>query len=230
MNGDKAFAQSLASSVVGGVDGIEHEFLVCPSFVHLDLVGSIIKDSAVKLGAQDCAAEEQGAHTGDISADMLASYGCEYVILGHSERRQDHGERSDLVCQKAEKALEQNLKTIICVGETEEQRDEGRAMEIVGAQLDKSLPNNATPENTVIAYEPVWAIGTGKTASLGDILEMHRFIKEKLAPSGNFRILYGGSVKPDNASEILTLDVVDGALIGGASLKADSYLGIAKAI
>ena len=230
MNGDKAFAQSLASSIVDGAEGIEHEFLVCPSFVHLDLVSSIIKDSAIKLGAQDCTANEQGAHTGDISADMLASYGCEYVILGHSERRQDHGERSDLVRQKAEKALEQNLKTIICVGETEDQRDEGQAMEVVGVQLDKSIPDNATPENTVIAYEPVWAIGTGKTASLSDILEMHRFIKEELAPSGNFRILYGGSVKPENASEILTLDVVDGALIGGASLKADSYLGIAKAI
>lgn len=230
MNGDKAFSQSLATSIVDGVDGIEHEFLVCPSFVHLDLVSTIIKDSPIKLGAQDCAAQEQGAHTGDISADMLASYGCEYVILGHSERRQDHGERSDLVRQKAEKALEQSLKTIICVGETEEQRDAGQAMDVVGAQLGKSLPENATPENAVIAYEPVWAIGTGKTASLTDILEMHRFIKEKLAPSGNFRILYGGSVKPDNASEILTLDVVDGALIGGASLKAESYLGIAKAI
>lgn len=230
MNGDKAFAQSLAASITEGVDGVEHEFLVCPSFVHLDLVGSLIKDSVVKLGAQDCAAEEQGAHTGDISADMLASYGCEYVILGHSERRQDHGERSDLVRQKAERALGKNLKTIICVGETEEQRDDGQAMDVVGAQLSKSIPESATPENTVIAYEPVWAIGTGKTASLSDILEMHRFIKEKLAPSGNFRILYGGSVKPENASEILTLDVVDGALIGGASLKADSYLGIAKAI
>lgn len=230
MHGDKAFVARLTQEILAAVGQTQNELLVCPSFVHLPLVTDLIADSeaALKLGAQNCASFEQGAHTGDVAADMLKDAGCDYVILGHSERRQNQGETNAGVKMKAEIANKNDLTTIICVGETLEKREQGKANEVVGEQLDGSLSALSTPENTVIAYEPVWAIGTGKTASLQDIQEMHEFIKEKLAPKGDFRILYGGSVKPENAKDILSIESVNGALIGGASLKSDSFIEIAK--
>lgn len=229
MHGDVASAKSLIDGICEGLAGSHHEILVCPPYVHITLVLERSKNN-VLVGAQDCSSAGQGAHTGDVSADMMKDLGCVYVILGHSERRQNHKEGDALVKAKAEKARVYGLKTIICVGETLEQREQDKANAIVAEQLKGSLDGGASPENCVIAYEPVWAIGTGKTASAQDILEMHLFIKETLAPIGDFRILYGGSVKPENAKEILSLDNVDGALIGGASLKVESFLGIAKAV
>lgn len=232
MHGDKAFAVKLTHDILRNASGISHELLICPSFVHIPLVLEAItgEGSDIKLGAQNCASFEQGAHTGDVSADMLKDAGCDYVILGHSERRQNQGETNAGVKMKAEIANKNGLKTIICVGETLEKREAGQAQDVVGEQLEGSLSSLSDADNTVIAYEPVWAIGTGKTASLEDIQEMHEFIKEKLAPKGDFRILYGGSVKPENAKEILSIESVNGALIGGASLKADSFIDIAKAV
>jgi triosephosphate isomerase len=165
---------------------------------------------------------------------MLADAGCKYVILGHSERRQHHGETDKEVAAKAKLAWGAGLITIICVGETDKEREQGQQESVVGRQLGEALPDGVTSENTVIAYEPVWAIGTGKNATPDDVKAMHRFIrdklKEKLADSANMRILYGGSVKPDNAAGLFVVENVDGALIGGASLKADQYLAIAKAV
>jgi triosephosphate isomerase len=208
------------------------EYLVCPSFVYLQTISDALRGHNIALGAQDCSAEDQGAHTGDVAADMLVDCGCDYVILGHSERRADHKESSALIAQKAKKAHENGLKAIICVGETLEEREAGDAKRIVGEQLEKSLPNTARPENTVIAYEPVWAIGTGNTASADDVKEMHSFIAEKLNSMLEFddamRIIYGGSVKPSNAFDLMGLDHVSGALIGGASLKAEDFTAIAS--
>lgn len=207
------------------------EMLICPPAILLKEVAFITADSGVLLGGQDCHEGEAGAHTGDISASMLSYAGCSYVILGHSERRQDHGETSRLVNLKANRAHQSGLKTIICVGETFEEREEGKEKEVIAAQLAESLPDNATAENTVIAYEPIWAIGTGKVATLDDILDMHSFIrseiKEKIADYEDCRILYGGSVKPTNAAEIMDIHDVDGVLVGGASLDAESFAAIA---
>ena len=236
MNGTLAEARKLAQAVAAGVDSVllkTCDFVVCPPAPHLGTVGEALKGGAVSLGAQDCALTENGAYTGDISASMLADSGCKYVILGHSERRQHHGETDKDVAWKARLAWAQGLVAIICVGETESQRELGLEQAVVGRQLAEALPPAASGQNTVIAYEPVWAIGTGKTATPDDVAAMHSFIRaklqEQLADSGNMRILYGGSVKPDNALELLAVENVDGALIGGASLKADQYLAIASA-
>ncbi len=208
------------------------DFVVCPPFLYLDTVKS--KCKAAFLGAQDCSEKANGAFTGDISAAMLKDVGAKYVILGHSERRQYHGEGDDLVALKAQAANGQGLITIICVGETESERERGQQNEIVSRQLEHSIPPGANAENTVIAYEPVWAIGTGKTATADDIRDMHAFIRgrlsEKFSDGAQMRVLYGGSVKPSNAAEIFGVPNVDGALIGGASLKADDYMGIALAV
>lgn len=212
------------------------EFLVCPPYVYLPIVRDAAqgRESLAGLGAQDCSDQENGAFTGDVSAAMLRDCGCGYVIVGHSERRQYHKEDNALVRAKAQKVLENGMRAIICVGESESQRDFGQALGVVLGQLEKSLPQGADGGNTVIAYEPVWAIGTGKVATAADIQEMHSAIrqklKEKLADGANIRILYGGSVKPENAGEILNIPNVDGALIGGASLQAHSFLGIEEAI
>ena len=188
------------------------------------------------LGAQDAHFAVKGAHTGDISPAMLTDIGCTYVILGHSERRADHFETSELVAQKAAAAYENGLKTIICIGETEKQRDEGKTIEVCAEQIMGSVPENADAANTVIAYEPVWAIGTGKTPTPEDVEEVHAAVRKVLAKklgkgvANKMRILYGGSVKPSNAKEFLSLPDVDGALIGGASLKAQDFLAIAKSV
>ena len=201
------------------------DFVVCPPFVHIPMVKD--KTSVVAVGGQDCSAQASGAFTGDVAAPMLKDIGASYVILGHSERRQYHKESDQTVHDKAISANAHGLITIICVGETEAEREAGKQNEIVAAQLAASLPASATAQNTVIAYEPVWAIGTGKTATADDIRAMHAFIRGKVP--GDMRILYGGSVKPSNAAEIFAVPNVDGALIGGASLKSEDYMGIAAA-
>lgn len=238
MNGTEAVAQGLLKDIAAGLSGLPQrcDFLVCPPALHMQAARDFIRKAAipVALGAQDCAATENGAYTGDISAEMLGDFGCNYVILGHSERRQYHQETDALVAAKAAEAHKKGLITIICVGEKDKERAAGLERDVVEAQLDGSIPFTATAANTVIAYEPVWAIGTGKTATPDDVREMHRFIrgmlKEKLADFEKVRILYGGSVKPDNAATLFAIESVDGALIGGASLKADQYLAIAKAV
>ena len=180
----------------------------------------------VLLAGQDCHAASSGAHTGDLSAEMIRDAGASHVILGHSERRTDHGETSEAVRAKADAALAAGLVPIICVGELEAERRAGREQEVVGDQLDNSLPDGG---EFAVAYEPVWAIGTGLTASEADIASMHAFIRSRVADGASRRILYGGSVKPGNAASILALGDVDGALVGGASLKADDFLQIISA-
>ncbi len=238
MNGTGAAAEALAVALVVGVKAEpalmeKNDFVIAPPFVHLALVKSFIPAS-IGLSAQDCAMTHDGAYTGDISVDMLKDIGCGYVILGHSERRQYHAETDDNIAAKAALCYEKSLTAIICVGETEAERSAGSHEQVVAAQLAKAVPASATAANTVIAYEPVWAIGTGKTATPDDVKAMHSFIrqrlKEQLAEGGNMRILYGGSVKPDNAEALMSTENVDGALVGGASLKADQFLAIARAV
>ena len=210
------------------------EVLVCPPFTLIAQANSLVKD-AFALGGQDCHASPSGAHTGDIAAEMLKDAGASYVIVGHSERRQDHGERNADVALKARAAWRAGLCAIICVGETEKRRAAGDAHEICSSQIDQSVPDGANPANTVIAYEPVWAIGTGRTPTPAEITEMHAHIRACLVRrlgkgAGAMRILYGGSVKPDNAAEILGLAGVNGALVGGASIKSDDFLRIIRAV
>jgi triosephosphate isomerase len=189
----------------------------------------------IGIGAQDCHAAEGGAHTGDVSAAMLKDAGAGFVIVGHSERRADHGETDADVKAKAQSALASGLSVIVCVGETEAERDAGTAEEVVARQLEGSLPGgDGAAAKVTVAYEPVWAIGTGRTPTVGDVGAMHRAIRERLkaiygAEGGAIRILYGGSVKPENAAELLAADEVGGALVGGASLTAESFLGIVAA-
>lgn len=215
----------------GAPDG-GREFLVCPPYVYLDRCAKFFMGSAMAVGAQDCSVHANGAFTGDISADMVRDFGCSHVILGHSERRQFHKETDAVVVAKAAQAHRAGLTAIICVGETEKQREAGQEKAVVQDQILHSLPQGTTAQNVVVAYEPVWAIGTGKTATVDDIKEMHAFIRgclsETLADYQNIRILYGGSVKPSNAGEIFAVEHVGGALIGGASLKAQDYWGIAQ--
>ncbi|MCP5380501.1 MAG: triose-phosphate isomerase [Novosphingobium sp.] len=206
------------------------EVALAPPFT---LVHATRKEAGlIGVGAQDCHPAEGGAHTGDISAPMLKDSGAGFVIVGHSERRSDHGESNELVRRKAEAALAAGLAVIVCVGESEAERDAGKAVKVVTAQLEASLPESTDcAEKLTVAYEPVWAIGTGRVPSVDDVSEMHRAIRAMLV--GKFgeagetvRILYGGSVKPDNAAELLGANEVGGALVGGASLTAESFLGI----
>lgn len=234
MNGLIGDSASLAKEVATNVKKLKPntEVLVCPPFTLLTTVKKALRGSKVKLGAQDCHVEEKGAHTGDISPVMLKDAGCDYVILGHSERRTDHKESSALVRQKAKAALKAGLKVIICVGETLAEREDGKAFEVTEKQIRTSVPSEATAANTVIAYEPVWAIGTGKTATPEDAEAVHAHIRkvlaEKLSKSiaNNMRILYGGSMKPANAAELIAKEDIDGGLIGGASLKAADFTAI----
>jgi triosephosphate isomerase len=240
MNGTLGSARTLIEGIVDGLQALPSltdkcDFVVCPPFVHMTVVKSVIEHNhgPIDLGAQNCADLPGGAYTGEVSAEMLKDFACHYVILGHSERRQLAAETDAQVRAKAELAHEAGLKAIICVGETAEQRSVGMETEVVESQLFGSIPPGATAENTVIAYEPVWAIGTGKVATVDDVAAMHQFIrdkvKEKVANSGQMRILYGGSVKPDNALALFAVPNVNGALIGGASLDAKQYLAIAQA-
>ncbi|GGK35958.1 triose-phosphate isomerase [Salinarimonas ramus] len=219
-----------AAALAGAVD-----LALCPPATLVHRMAERLAGSAVGVGGQDCHAKATGAHTGDVSAEMLADAGAAYVIVGHSERRADHGESDADVRAKLEAAHRAGLVAIVCVGETKEEREAGRALEIVRGQLDGSLVEGLTAARTVIAYEPVWAIGTGLVPTLDDIAEMHAAVREALAAKAEaaevaaMRILYGGSVKPSNAAEILAVANVDGALVGGASLKASDFLAIASA-
>ena len=207
------------------------DLLVCPPAVLIARFAERATVSKLRIGAQDCHPEEKGAHTGDISAAMLAACGATAVIVGHSERRADHGETDELVARKAAAAQRAWLDAIVCVGESEAQRDAGEAEEVVRRQLEGSVPSSLDAGRLVVAYEPVWAIGTGRTPSPDDVAAMHGAIRDALAArfAATVPILYGGSVKPDNAAELLAVDDVDGALVGGASLKADDFLAIALA-
>jgi triosephosphate isomerase len=210
------------------------DLLICPPATLLFAASAVLLGSKVRAGGQDCHVSPAGAHTGDLSAEMLADAGAAAVIVGHSERRADHGESDAVVRAKAAAVWRAGLTAIVCVGETAAERDAGRTLAVVGDQLAGSLPDGATAANLVVAYEPVWAIGTGRTPTIEDIAEVHGLIRAKLRDRFNgeadgIRILYGGSVKPDNAAGLLAAKDVDGALVGGASLKADDFLGIAKA-
>ena len=211
------------------------EMLLCPPATLLAQMNWAAKGSKLALGGQDCHPDAAGAHTGDISASMLKDAGAAYVILGHSERRADHGETDALVKAKAEAALAAGLVAIVCVGETLAMRDAGTTLDVVGGQIAGSLPAGASASNLVVAYEPVWAIGTGRTPTIAQIAEVHAFIRAQLtaaigAEATGVRVLYGGSVKPSNAAEIFAVRDVDGALVGGASLKAVDFSAIVAAL
>ncbi len=229
MNGLTADAIALAAGLAGKTKAgvMTADMLVCPPFVHLSAVAGALAGTPVMLGAQDCHAAISGAHTGDVSAAMLRDLGCGHCIVGHSERRADHGETDAVVRDKAAAALEAGLVAVICVGETLAQRDAGTTLGVVENQLRGSVPEGADAANTVIAYEPVWAIGTGLTPTLEQIAEVHDHMRSVLdglvAESVSVRLLYGGSVNPGNAKEILALDNVNGGLVGGASLKVDDF-------
>jgi len=208
------------------------DLLVCPPATLIGTFADKAKGSKLAVGAQDCHPKGSGAHTGDLSAEMLADAGASAIIVGHSERRADHGETDALVRQKAEAAWRAGLTAIVCIGETQAQRDAGQTLDICGGQLAGSLPDGATSANLVVAYEPVWAIGTGLTPTAKDVEQVHAFIRGVLtdrfkAEGGKIRILYGGSVKPSNAAELMSVVNVNGALVGGASLKAADFLAIA---
>ena len=234
MNGLRADGLALAGDLAArlGKAPAAFDMVVCPPATLVAAVAEAARGSALDVGGQDCHAREKGAHTGDISAEMLRDAGATHVIVGHSERRQDHGETDAVVRAKAEAALRAGLVAVVCVGETRAERDGGRAEAVVGAQIAGSLPEGADAANTVVAYEPVWAIGTGLTPTAADVQAMHAFIRaevaKKVASADALRILYGGSVKPSNAAELLALPDVDGALVGGASLVAADFWAIAE--
>jgi triosephosphate isomerase len=236
MNGLKATAAEIAK-IAGGLSADLQQnvdAMICGPATLTALLAQSASGGPVTVGGQDCHAAASGAHTGDVSAEMLADAGASAVIVGHSERRTDHGESDAQVKAKAEAAWRAGLVAIICVGETESERKAGNAVDIVNSQLAGSVPDGATCENTVIAYEPVWAIGTGLTPTVGDVAEMHKAMRdvltERFAGQGaSMRLLYGGSVKPGNAAELMAVPNVNGALVGGASLKADDFLGILNA-
>ena len=218
-------------------EGVDHplsekvDTLICPPATLLYVATALVEDSPLEIGGQDCHQNESGAHTGDISAEMIADVFASYVIVGHSERRTDHAETDHLVRAKAEAAHAAGLIAIVCIGETAEERKAGQTLDVLKRQLAGSVPEGAKAENTVIAYEPVWAIGTGLTPTVEDVKVAHAFMREELVrhigEEGRItRILYGGSVKPGNAKELMAVDNVDGALIGGASLKAPDFLAI----
>ncbi|MEH7826696.1 triose-phosphate isomerase [Gemmobacter denitrificans] len=211
------------------------EMLLCPPATLIARLADLAAGSALRIGGQDCHAAPSGAHTGDIAAAMLADAGASHVILGHSERRADHDETDDQVAAKTRAAWATGLVAVVCVGETEAERDAGTTLAVVGRQLAGSVPDGATAANCVIAYEPVWAIGTGRTPTLPEIAEVHAHLRATLtarfgAEAGGMRLLYGGSVKPANAADIFALPDVDGALVGGASLKAADFGAIVAAL
>lgn len=236
MNGLKAGQAELHKMLAGISEDLADrvDIMICPPATLISSFAEKVSGNLLAIGAQDCHVAASGAHTGDISAGMIADAGGRAVITGHSERRTDHGESDADVKAKTEAAWSAGLIAIVCVGETESERKSGDAVAVVERQLAGSVPDGATSENTVIAYEPVWAIGTGLTPTADDVAEMHKAMREALtsrfAGEGSImRLLYGGSVKPGNASELMAVENVDGALVGGASLKADDFLGILAA-
>ncbi len=233
MNGLKSSAAEFEAMLAGAPAlAAKADLLVCPPATLIADFADKASGSKVMVGAQDCHPTASGAHTGDLSAEMLADAGARAIIVGHSERRADHGEGDVLVRQKAEAAWRAGVTAIVCIGETRGQRDAGQTLDICGGQLAGSLPDGATAAKLLVAYEPVWAIGTGLTPTAKDVEEVHRFIRGVLtdrfgAEGGRIRILYGGSVKPTNAAELMGVANVNGALVGGASLKAADFLAFA---
>ena len=233
MNGLAASAGEFGK-IAAAADGLSAaDLMICPPATLIAAFAALARATSLKVGGQDCHAKASGAHTGDISAEMLADSGATAVIVGHSERRTDHRESDAEVRAKALAAWRAGLAAIVCVGEQRGEREAGKTLDVVGRQLDGSLPDGATPANLVVAYEPVWAIGTGLTPTPADVAQVHAFIRQKLrarfgGPAEGVRILYGGSVKPGNAGELLTIADVNGALVGGASLNAADFLGIAE--
>ena len=237
MNGLKASSKevkALAKLIAKASKKAKCDVLVCPPATLIPALKEAAKGSKIAIGGQDCHANLSGAHTGDISAEMLKDAGATYVIVGHSERRADHGETSETVCAKALAAHRAGLIAIVCVGETETQRDAGETLSVIASQLAASLPKGITAKNTIVAYEPVWAIGTGRTPTADDVATVHAAIRKALvkrfkAEGTAMRLLYGGSVKASNAAELMAVANVNGALVGGASLKATDFDGIIAA-
>lgn len=236
MNGTAASLDEIRKlrDLISNTTSINADVLICPPATLLHRAAEVAAGSRIAIGAQDCHHAVSGAHTGDISVGMIVDAGGSHVIVGHSERRTDHGETSATVRSKAEAALKGGLTPVVCVGETEAERDAGQANRVVGEQVAASLPDYDEHAEIIVAYEPVWAIGTGKTPTIEDIAQIHAHIRNLLAErfgakGGAARILYGGSVKPSNAAEILATSNVDGALVGGASLKAEDFFGIISA-
>lgn len=231
MNGTSASLAEI-DAMVAACPAPAIDILICPPATLLSRMAAQTKDSPIGIGGQTCHVAAKGAHTGDISADMLVDAGASAVILGHSERRTDHSEDDASVRAQAQAAVAAGLRAIICIGETEAQRDEGVTLDVIAEQLAGSIPDDATAEALVVAYEPVWAIGTGKVPTLEQIAEVHDFIRAELTTrfgesiANATPLLYGGSVKPANAADIFAVANVDGALVGGASLKAQDFLGI----
>jgi triosephosphate isomerase (TIM) len=235
MNGLKASLGEFEAMCAGAAAvAAKADLLVCPPATLIAGFAERARGAkTLAIGAQDCHPKASGAHTGDLSAEMLADAGATAIIVGHSERRADHGESDALVRLKAEACWRAGLATIVCIGETQQQRDHGKTLDICGGQLAGSLPDAVTAANLVVAYEPVWAIGTGLTPTAADVEQVHRFIRECLTSrfkgeGARIRILYGGSVKPSNAVELMAVANVNGALVGGASLKASDFLAIAQ--
>jgi triosephosphate isomerase len=220
-------------TIVAGAPGVAATLIVCPPATLVSAFAALAQGSLVEIGGQDCHAEAAGAFTGDISAEMLEDAGASAVIVGHSERRSVHKETDGEVAAKVRAAWRAGLIAILCIGETRAEREAGHALDVVRTQLQGSLPPGATAATTVVAYEPVWAIGTGLTPTPADVAQVHGFIRKWLVSrcggeGEGMRILYGGSVKPSNAGELLHVENVNGALVGGASLKAEDFLGIAR--
>ena len=234
MNGSAASAGQLLAALVDGVGGQQVDVAVCPTYVYIPQALTICEGSPISVGGQDCSEMNSGAYTGDVSAIMLRDLGCRWAILGHSERRQYHGEQSDQIGSKLAVAIESGLIPILCVGETLEQRESGDAEAVVSSQLEGSLEGQSKFTGLVVAYEPVWAIGTGLTASPEQAQEMHAFIRACLGRISGIdaqatRLLYGGSVKAANAAELFAQKDIDGALVGGAALDSKEFLAIINA-
>ncbi len=236
MNGLKQDGWQLTNDLLNKFESpdanLGFEMIVCPPATLLSEITAMVEGSPIMTGAQNCSDKLNGAYTGEISPVMIKDIGAKFVILGHSERRSYYGETSEIVAVKAQSALEQSLTPIICVGESLDQKESGVAAAVIEEQFMKSVPENATVDNIIIAYEPVWAIGTGRVATLQDIIDIHskiRDVAEKKLGSRDITILYGGSVKPSNAKEVFSTEEVNGVLVGGASLKADDFWDIAMA-
>jgi triosephosphate isomerase (TIM) len=234
MNGSRASVNALLSDLVSAISVHGPEVAVCPAYVHVAQALELCTASAVAVGAQDCSHMQSGAYTGEVAPAMLAEMGCLWVILGHSERRQYHGESDALVAAKLAAVLETGLRPIVCVGETREQREAGEAEAVVSAQLEGALKDQANLSTLVVAYEPVWAIGTGLTATPDQAQDMHAFIRGCLGgitgvDAAVTRVVYGGSVKPGNAAQLFAQPDIDGALVGGAALVATDFLAIINA-
>jgi len=234
MNGSEAIVEQLLSGIIGGLGEQQVDIAVCPTYVHIAQAVSLCAGSPVVVGGQDCSHVPSGAYTGEVSAAMLCDLGCQWVILGHSERRQYHGEDSALIAAKLAAVVEAGLRPILCVGETREQRESGDAEAVVASQLEGVLREQANLAGLVVAYEPVWAIGTGLTASPEQAQDMHAFIRQSLGEIAGVdapatRLLYGGSVKAANAVELFSQPDIDGALVGGAALDALEFLAIISA-